>query len=96
MTESSTISDAGAASGAGIAVDNPATGEVIGSVADTSAEQVAAAVERARRAQPGWAQLSADNRSRLFTRARHWLLSHRGGAPLSIVKDYIENQKRPA
>ena len=36
-----------------IAVQNPATGEVIGQVDDMSPEQVEAAVERARRAQPG-------------------------------------------
>ncbi|WP_460072695.1 aldehyde dehydrogenase family protein [Streptomyces sp. YKOK-I1] len=87
MTDSPTVSDTGAASGAGIAVDNPATGEVIDHVADTSADQVAAAVERARRAQPGWARLTADARSRLFARARHWMLAHRQDIVASIVAE---------
>ncbi|MGW2522398.1 aldehyde dehydrogenase family protein [Streptomyces sp. NPDC001617] len=87
MTDPQTAGDAGAVPGATIAVDNPATGEVIGRVADTSAEQVAAAVERALRAQPGWARLGADVRSRLFARARHWMLTHRQEIVASIVAE---------
>jgi acyl-CoA reductase-like NAD-dependent aldehyde dehydrogenase len=87
VTDPQTVSDAGTASGVTIAVDNPATGEVIEHVADTSAEQVAAAVERARHAQPGWACLGADVRSRLFARARHWMLTHRREIVASIVAE---------
>ena len=45
------------ASSGQIAVENPATGEVIGHVDDMSAERVEAIVERARRAQPAWEAL---------------------------------------
>lgn len=84
MTQPRTL---GTASAAGIAVDNPATGEVIGQVADSTAEQVEAAVARARRAQPGWAQLTARDRAKLFTRARHWLLDHSQEVVDSIVAE---------
>jgi acyl-CoA reductase-like NAD-dependent aldehyde dehydrogenase len=77
----------GAASDAGIAVDNPATGEVIGYVPDTPADQVAAAVSQARQAQPGWARLGARTRAELFTRSRRWLLAHRQEITDSIVAE---------
>jgi len=67
----------GAEVDARIAVDNPATGAVIGHVRDTSADEVADAVARARRAQPGWAGLTARARAEFLTRGRHWLLAHR-------------------
>jgi acyl-CoA reductase-like NAD-dependent aldehyde dehydrogenase len=74
-------------SGSTIAVDNPATDEVIGRVADSDAEQVQAAVSRARQAQAGWAKLGARSRAELFTRSRHWLLSHRQEVVDSIVAE---------
>jgi acyl-CoA reductase-like NAD-dependent aldehyde dehydrogenase len=72
---------------AGIAVDNPATGEVIGHVKEASAEDVAQAVARARRAQQGWARLSPQARANLFARARLWLLSHRQEVVDTIVAE---------
>jgi acyl-CoA reductase-like NAD-dependent aldehyde dehydrogenase len=71
----------------GVIVDNPATGEVIGHVADTDAEQVLAAVSRARQAQPEWARLGTHDRARLFARARHWLLGHIDEVADSIVAE---------
>jgi hypothetical protein len=43
---------------------SPATGEVVGSFPLDGPEQVAAAVARAREAQPGWAELGFDSRRR--------------------------------
>ncbi|MCK6580043.1 MAG: aldehyde dehydrogenase family protein [Anaerolineae bacterium] len=51
-----------------IEVRNPITGEVIGSVPTFSAEQVRAAVERARAAQPTWNALGVKGRGRLIRR----------------------------
>lgn len=48
---------------------DPATGELIGRVAFGDASDVDAAVERAHRAQPGWAALSDDERVALLLRA---------------------------
>lgn len=87
MTQPQPVIADGASPDAGITVDNPATGEVIGRVAAASAEQVAAAVSRARLAQPGWARLSARTRAQLFTRARHWMLTHRQEIADSIVAE---------
>ena len=57
-----------AASGKRFAVSNPATGESIGEVADGSRPDVKRAIDAAHRALPGWAALSAYDRSRLLYR----------------------------
>ncbi|MFM2405275.1 MAG: hypothetical protein RL223_3155 [Pseudomonadota bacterium] len=48
---------------------NPASGEVLGQVARSTAAQVDAAVAAARAAQPAWAALSADSRQAALLRA---------------------------
>lgn len=53
---------------------NPATGEELGRVRKTSAEEVARAVERARRAFAGWRQTSFADRRRFVMRAREVIL----------------------
>ncbi|MFN8450232.1 MAG: succinic semialdehyde dehydrogenase [Anaerolineae bacterium] len=52
-----------------IAVKNPVTGEIIGSLPVTSRAEVEAAVRRARAAQPGWEQTPVHTRARLL---RDW------------------------
>jgi len=54
---------------------NPASGEVMGRVPLTSAEEVQDAVRRARTAQPGWAKLSFKERGRVILKARELVLS---------------------
>ncbi len=51
-----------------IVVKNPVTGQPIGAVPVMTADAVAAAVERARRAQPAWEALDAKTRARLVMR----------------------------
>jgi acyl-CoA reductase-like NAD-dependent aldehyde dehydrogenase len=53
---------------------NPATLDPIGEIEVQNAEDVAAAVERARKAQPGWAGLRFEDRARYLTRAVRVLL----------------------
>src|SRR6266851_4662375 len=60
--------------GTGIAVENPATGEVIGTVADMTAEQVAQLAARGRVAQPGWEALGFEGRGRVLLRAQKWVM----------------------
>ena len=60
-----------------IAVENPATGQIIGYVDDTSADRVAAVVERARKAQPGWEALGFEGRGRKLKDLRTWLVENR-------------------
>ena len=54
---------------------NPATGEELGRVPLTSASEVAAAVGRARKAQPEWSQLSYRARAEYVLRAREIVLA---------------------
>ena len=87
MTQIRTATADGAAAAADIAVDDPATGEVIGHVADSTAQQVAAAVSQARWAQADWAGTSARTRAQLFASARRWLLAHSREITDSIVAE---------
>ncbi len=87
MAEMQTLKADGAPTGALIAVDNPATGGVVGHVSDATAREVAEAIAGARRAQPGWAALDARSRAEFFTRGRRWLLSHREEIADLIVEE---------
>ena len=55
-----------------IQVENPATGEVIGSVATVSVEELHAMAERGRAAQPAWEALGFDGRAKILRRAQKW------------------------
>ncbi|MET9397117.1 aldehyde dehydrogenase family protein [Kitasatospora sp. NPDC002965] len=70
-----------------IAVDNPASDAVVGEVPDMPAEEVVQAVQRARRAQKGWAELDTRARSEFFKRGRRWLLTHRQEIADLIVEE---------
>ena len=70
-----------------IAVENPATGEVIGHVDDMDATQVAAVVEEARAAQPGWEALGFDGRAKKMRDFRAWLVANRRRAIESLVAE---------
>ena len=67
----------GTATAAGdIAVENPATGEVIAHVPDMTAEQVAELARAARAAQPAWEALGFEGRGRILTRMQKWVMAH--------------------
>ncbi|MEV5835465.1 succinic semialdehyde dehydrogenase [Nocardia sp. NPDC052112] len=70
-----------------IAVDDPSTGAVIGRISVASAEQVADAVARARRAQPGWADIGPRARGQMFARSRQWFIDHQQEIIDSIVAE---------
>jgi acyl-CoA reductase-like NAD-dependent aldehyde dehydrogenase len=53
---------------------NPATGELVGSVATITPEQVQAVVDDVARIQPAWAELSLEDRARYMRRAADALL----------------------
>ena len=59
-----------------IEVENPATGEIVGRVPELGADEVAAAVERGRAAQPAWEALGARGHARLLRRCRRWLVEN--------------------
>jgi len=60
-----------------IAVENPATGEVIATVPSTGSREVLEAVARARAAQPAWAALGMTGRAAVMLAARRWLIANR-------------------
>jgi acyl-CoA reductase-like NAD-dependent aldehyde dehydrogenase len=60
----------------GIPVENPATGEVIASVPNRSAAEVAEIVARARAVQPAWEALGYAGRGRILRRAQRWVMDN--------------------
>ena len=65
------------AGGERIAVENPATGQVIGHVDNMGPDEIRAMVDRARRAQPGWEALGFDGRAQVMLALRHWFVQNR-------------------
>ena len=70
-----------------IAVENPATGEVIAHVPDTTAEQVAELARAARAAQPAWEALGFEGRGRILRRAQKWVVDHSERVIETIVSE---------
>jgi acyl-CoA reductase-like NAD-dependent aldehyde dehydrogenase len=68
-----------------IAVENPATGEIVRDVPVTA--DVAALVERARAVQPAWEALGYEGRARVLLRARKWLIDHADEVVATIVSE---------
>ena len=75
------------AASAQIAVENPATGEVIGHVDDMGPEQIKAIVQRARRAQPAWEALGFEGRAEVMLELRHWFVQNRNRVIDLLVKE---------
>jgi acyl-CoA reductase-like NAD-dependent aldehyde dehydrogenase len=71
----------------GIPVENPATGEVIATVPNRSAEEVAEIVARARAAQPAWEALGYEGRERIFKRAQKWVMDNSDRIINTIVSE---------
>ena len=76
-----------AAPQATIAVDNPATGESIGSIPVLGGAEVSALVERARVAQPAWEALGFAGRGRVMLRAQKWMLDHADQVIECVVRE---------
>ncbi|GAQ51401.1 succinate-semialdehyde dehydrogenase [NADP(+)] [Streptomyces acidiscabies] len=87
MAQTRPLMTDGPPTGVRIAVDNPATGAVVGHVFDASAQEVAEAVARARRAQRAWAELDVRSRAEFFARGRRWLMAHRQEITDRIVEE---------
>jgi acyl-CoA reductase-like NAD-dependent aldehyde dehydrogenase len=75
------------ASGEGIAVENPATGEIVATVADLGAEAVAEMAARGRAAQPGWEAFGFEGRARVMLRAQKWLMDNAEQVVQTIVSE---------
>jgi acyl-CoA reductase-like NAD-dependent aldehyde dehydrogenase len=70
-----------------IAVENPATGEVIAHVAELTADQVAELARAARAAQPAWEALGYEGRGRILRRAQKWMVDNAEGVIATIVSE---------
>jgi acyl-CoA reductase-like NAD-dependent aldehyde dehydrogenase len=66
----------GGREGATIPVENPATGEVIGTVPVLDAAEIEALAASAREAQPAWAAAGFEERARVLRRAQQWMLEN--------------------
>ncbi len=77
----------GAAGGEEIAVENPATGQTIGTVADLGAEAVAEMARRARIAQPAWEAHGFEGRARVLRRAQKWVMDNAQRITETIVAE---------
>jgi acyl-CoA reductase-like NAD-dependent aldehyde dehydrogenase len=70
-----------------IAVENPATGELITTVPITSADELATMAARAREAQPQWEALGFEGRGRIMRRAQKWMLDNAQRVLDSVVAE---------
>jgi acyl-CoA reductase-like NAD-dependent aldehyde dehydrogenase len=59
-----------------IAVENPATGELITTIPVLDAQELAAMAARARQAQPQWEAIGFEGRARVMRRAQRWMVDH--------------------
>jgi acyl-CoA reductase-like NAD-dependent aldehyde dehydrogenase len=73
--------------GAGIPVENPATGEIVATVPDLGAEAVADMAARARAAQPEWEAYGFEGRARVLVRAQKWLMDNAERVVDTIVSE---------
>src|SRR6202011_1253694 len=73
--------------GHGIPVENPATGEIIATVADMGADAVAEMAARGRAAQPGWEAFGFEGRARVLLRAQKWLMDNADQVVSTIVSE---------
>src|SRR3954447_9219981 len=70
-----------------IAVENPATGEVIGHVSTVSVEELRRMAERGRAAQPAWEALGFEGRGRILRRAQKWVVDNAERVAQTIVAE---------
>jgi acyl-CoA reductase-like NAD-dependent aldehyde dehydrogenase len=78
---------AGTNGSGGIAVENPATGQVIATVPNRSADEVHAMALKGRAAQPAWEALGFEGRGRVLLRAQKWIIDHRERVIDTIVSE---------
>lgn len=85
--EPAVVATNGAAANPAIEVENPATGQVIGTVPDLTAAEVHELAIKARAAQPGWEALGYEGRGRVLLRAQKWLIDNADRVIATIVSE---------
>ena len=74
-------------SGEEIAVENPATGQIAGTVPDLGAAAVAEMARRGRLAQPAWEAYRFEGRARVMLRMQKWLMDNADRVTETIVSE---------
>src|ERR1039458_7614225 len=74
-------------SGEEIAVENPATGQIAGTVPDLGAAAVAEMARRGRLAQPAWEADGFEARARVMLRMQKWLMDNADRVTETIVSE---------
>ena len=72
---------------ADIPVENPATGQIIGTVPDLGAEDIGGLARRGRAAQPGWEAVGFEGRARIMLRAQKWVIENNDRVIDTIVRE---------
>jgi len=70
-----------------IQVDNPATGEIVGSVPVIGPQELSVMAARARAAQPGWMELGFEGRGAVMLRAQKWMLDNAERVITTVVSE---------
>jgi len=86
-TPEATVQTNGKPEGNTVEVYNPATGALIASVPAMTPDEVTAAVERARAAQPAWAAIGFAERGRILRRMQKWTLDNAERIIATIVAE---------
>ncbi|HUE27196.1 MAG TPA: aldehyde dehydrogenase family protein [Solirubrobacteraceae bacterium] len=76
VTEQTTAGTNGGTAAGTIAVENPATGELITTVPLMGPDEVARTAARAREAQPGWDAIGFEGRGKVLRRAQKWMVDN--------------------
>src|SRR5947199_8401600 len=79
-----------AASGQSLNVDNPATGEIIGTVPKLSAAETRQAIEAANRAFPGWSKKPAKNRAAILRRWLDLMMANQDDIARLMTLDHVK------
>src|ERR1700742_3669693 len=85
--EQTTPADTNGAAAHTIAVENPATGELITTVPVLGVEELEGMALRARQAQPQWEAIGFDGRARIMRRAQKWMLDNADRVLDSVVRE---------
>ena len=85
--EQQTPAETNGASAPTIAVENPATGELITTIPVHGAEELKAMADRARAAQPQWEAIGFEGRGRIMRRAQKWMLDNAERVIESVVQE---------
>ena len=85
--EQTTAAAANGAAAHTIAVENPATGQLITTVPVRGAAELEAMAHRARQAQPQWEAIGFEGRARIMRRAQKWMLDNADRVLESVVRE---------